>query len=153
MFDSGELALTLLYLTAAQPRHGYELIQEIQSLAGGAYTPSPGIVYPTLTMLEELGQLEAVEAEGTRRAFVLTEAGRGRLSEQALALDAVLSRLKTLQDGEQTDEANIETSPVWRAMQNLKIVLQQRLGNSADRQTLFDIADLVDEAARRIERL
>ena len=153
MFDSGELALILLHLTAAQPRHGYELIREVGSLAGGAYAPSPGIVYPTLTMLEELGQIEAVASEGTRRAFVLTEAGRSRLTEQAIALDAVLSRLKTLQNEERTEEASIETSPVWRAMQNLKTVLQQRAGSSADRQLLFDIADLVDEAARKIERL
>ena len=62
VFDSGELQLVLLKLIADQPRHGYELIRAIEELTGGAYVPSPGVIYPTLTLLQDMGRIEEATA-------------------------------------------------------------------------------------------
>jgi DNA-binding PadR family transcriptional regulator len=149
MFDAGELRLVLLHLMEAQPRHGYDLIREIETRTGGVYTPSPGIVYPTLTMLEELEQIQATASEGSKRAFSLTALGAAHLAEHRGEAEAALARLDALR----AEGRPIESGPVWRAMQNLKAVLEQRLTGTPDKQTLFDAADLIDEAARKIERL
>lgn len=149
MFDSGELRLVLLHLMAAQPRHGYDLIREIENRTGGGYAPSPGIVYPTLTMLEDLELIQATTAEGTKRAFALTPAGTRYLAEHQGEAETALKRLEALRsEGEQ-----VESGPIHRAMRNLKTVLEQRLSAPQDKQSLFDIADFIDEAARKIERL
>jgi DNA-binding PadR family transcriptional regulator len=149
MFDGGELRLVLLRLMQAQPRHGYDLIREIETRTGGAYAPSPGIVYPSLTMLEDLGQIEAAASEGSKRLFSLTAAGSAFVQARGQEADAALARLDALK----TDAAAVEAGPVWRAMRNLKAVLEQRLGAAPDKDTLFTVADLIDEAARKIERL
>src|SRR4051812_28811707 len=75
MFDSGELRLVLLKLIADQPRHGYDLIRAIEEMTGGAYAPSPGVVSPTLTMLQDMGHIEEQATEGARKAFAVTAEG------------------------------------------------------------------------------
>ncbi len=149
MFDAGELRLVLLLLMERQPRHGYDLIREIETRTGASYAPSPGTVYPTLTLLEELGQIEAAVSDGAKRLFTLTAVGQAHLDENRAQAEAALGRLDSL--GE--DSSQREAGPVWRAMQNLKTVLEQRLTTPQDKQLLFDAADLIDEAARKIERL
>ncbi|MDP9424003.1 MAG: PadR family transcriptional regulator, partial [Pseudomonadota bacterium] len=78
MFEGGELRLVLLKLIADQPRHGYELIKAIEEMTGGEYAPSPGIVYPTLTYLEEAGYVTA-QADGAKRLYSITGEGRAYL--------------------------------------------------------------------------
>src|SRR5271154_3207307 len=82
MFDGGELRLVLLKLIADKPRHGYDLIRAIEELTGGAYAPSPGIVYPTLTMLNEMGLIEEPLADGARKQFAITPEGTAHLTER-----------------------------------------------------------------------
>ncbi|PZW37872.1 PadR family transcriptional regulator [Humitalea rosea] len=149
MFDAGELRLVLLLLLEAQPRHGYDFIREIEERTGGAYAPSPGVVYPTLTMLEDLSQIEETQSEGPKRLYALTAAGRAQLEERRVEAEAAMARLVALG----AESSRIETGPVWRAMQNLKTVLQQQLGEGRDKQMTLDVAELIDEAARKIERL
>ncbi len=149
MFEGGELRLVLLLLMESEPRHGYDLIREIETRTGGAYSPSPGIVYPTLTMLEELGQVEARATEGAKKSYAITEAGIAHLSENRADAEVALSRLEQLRLRSELMHAG----PVFRAMSNLKAVLQQRLAGQNDKQTLFSVADLIDEAARKIERM
>ncbi len=149
MFDAGELRLVLLHLMAAQPRHGYDLIREIETRTGGAYAPSPGIVYPTLTLLEDLELIHATTAEGTKRAFALTPAGAAHLADHQGEAETALKRLDALR----SEGEHVDSGPIHRAMRNLKTVLEQRLSGPQDKQTLFDVADLIDEAARKIERL
>jgi DNA-binding PadR family transcriptional regulator len=153
MFDQGELALVLLHLTESQPRHGYDLIREVESLTGGAYAPSPGIIYPTLTLLEELGQLEVQASSGAKRVFTVSEAGRTRLEEQKQVLGAALLRLQSLGREDRVECVDAETGPIPRALENLKTVLRHRVTPSTEKQLLFDIADIIDEAVRKIERL
>lgn len=149
MFDAGELRHTLLLLMEGGERHGYDLIREIEGLTGGAYAPSPGTIYPTLTLLEELGHVEAKASEGSRRLFAITPDGAAHLSAHRAEAEAALERLRALAVGEGPSAAD----PVWRAMQNLKTVLGQRLPGQSDKAFLFEVADLIDEAARKIERL
>jgi DNA-binding PadR family transcriptional regulator len=150
VFDSGELRLVLLKLIADEPRHGYELIRAIEELTGGSYVPSPGMVYPTLTMLDEMGHIAEVKSEGARKAFAVTDDGTAHLAEKKEEVDALFARLAELADlRERTDAA-----PVRRAMGNLRAVLIHRLGREGvQKQTVHDAVAIIDEAAQRIERL
>src|SRR5215467_3307815 len=93
MFESGELRLVLLKLIADEPRHGYDLIRAIEDLTGGEYAPSPGVVYPALSMLQDLGHIEGTEAESSRKAFSITQSGAADLSANAAQVKSLLARL------------------------------------------------------------
>jgi DNA-binding PadR family transcriptional regulator len=150
MFDSGELRLVLLKLIADEPRHGYDLIRQIEELTGGAYAPSPGVIYPTLTLLDDMGQIEAQQSEGAKKLFAITDAGRADLEANADVVDAAIARLTAV--GEETQRT--ESASVRRAMGNLRQVLMDRLGDrDLDKAALHDIVALIDEAAQKIERL
>ena len=97
MFDGGELRLVLLKLIADEPRHGYDLIREIESLTGGAYAPSPGVVYPTLTLLDDMGLIDAA-AERGRQEGVRDHRRRHapQLDANAELVDALIARLTAL---------------------------------------------------------
>jgi len=150
VFDSGELRLVLLKLIAEQPRHGYDLIRAIEELTGGSYVPSPGVVYPTLTMLQDMGHIEEASTEGTRKAFAITDEGSAHLAEKQAEVEALFARLAELAAlRERTDGA-----PIRRAMGNLRAVLMHRLGrDDVDSETQHAVAAILDEAAQRIERL
>jgi len=150
LFDQAELQTLLLSMLAEQPRHGYDLIKEIETLSGGVYAPSPGVVYPALTYMEEQGVIAAVEAEGSRKAYTATEEGQRQLSDQGEAVTALRARLTALADArEKTDPA-----PVRRAMHSMKTALFDRLSqDGASRETVLAIAEIIDEAARKIERI
>ena len=93
IFGPGDLRLMLLALIAEKPRHGYELIKEIEQKFGGAYSPSPGSIYPTLTLLEELDHVRASATDGARKLFEITDQGRAFLDENRATLDGVLARM------------------------------------------------------------
>jgi DNA-binding PadR family transcriptional regulator len=149
MFDGGELRLVVLLLIEAEPRHGYDIIREIETRTGGAYAPSPGVVYPTLALLEDVGHAEARASEGSKKLFAITPEGVAHLNENRAEADAALARLDALA---RKDEA-LDTGPVFRAMSNLKAALRMRLAGEPDKALLFAVADEIDEAARKIERL
>ena len=148
MFEAGELRLVLLRLIGDQPRHGYDLIRAIEERTGGAYAPSPGVVYPTLTLLAEMGQIAEQASEGNRKLFAASEEGNRLLAEKAAAIDALMARLDALGAmRERTDGG-----PVRRAMANLHTVLRTA-ARSEHADVVHDVAAILDEAARRIERL
>lgn len=92
MFGHGDLKLLLLSLIEQQPRHGYELIRIIEDMFHGHYSPSPGAIYPTLTMLEEMGYAEVSNEQGGRKLYAITDAGRSYLEANREEVDAVLAR-------------------------------------------------------------
>lgn len=150
VFDPGELKLLALHLLAEHPRHGYELIQAIGSLAGGDYSPSPGTVYPTLTLLEDLGWAAAEAQADGRRLYAATESGRTRLAAQAEDLAALLERLSQRRRRERARR----TPDIERAMENLKTALRLRFSESTpDADTVRRIADLIDQAAVAVGRV
>jgi DNA-binding PadR family transcriptional regulator len=150
MFDSGELRLVLLKLIADEPRHGYELIRRIEELTGGAYAPSPGVIYPTLTMLDAMGLIEAADSAGAKKKFAITDAGIAELDANRESAERLIARLTEIgEERQRTDSASVR-----RAMGNLKAVLMNRLGErDLEEATLHDIVALIDEAAQKIERL
>jgi DNA-binding PadR family transcriptional regulator len=97
MLAQGDLRLIALALIAEQPRHGYEIIKLLEDKTAGWYSPSPGIVYPTLTYLEEAGYV-TVQAEGAKKLYTITEEGRAYLEENRAFVDAVLERLAAIGD-------------------------------------------------------
>ena len=150
MFDGGELRLVLLKLIADEPRHGYDLIRQIEELTGGSYAPSPGVIYPTLTMLDDMGLIEAQQSDGAKKLFAITDAGRAELDANSEIVEAALTRLTAV--GEETQRT--DSASVRRAMGNLRQVLMNRLGDrDLDNAALHDIVALIDEAAQKIERL
>jgi DNA-binding PadR family transcriptional regulator len=93
MLASGDLRLVALYLIEQQPRHGYDLIKAIEEKSRGFYSPSPGIVYPALTFLEEAGYVTA-SAEGNKKLYTITDAGRTHLSDNREAIQSTLDFLE-----------------------------------------------------------
>jgi DNA-binding PadR family transcriptional regulator len=151
MFESGELRLVLLKLIADEPRHGYDLIRAIEELTGGEYAPSPGVIYPTLTLLQDMGLIEEAPVEGARKPFQVTDEGRKHLEEKAEEIEGLFERLKELNAASSYPQGG---SPVWRAMRNLGVAIRNRLGRGdVNEETLHELAALIDEFAQRIERI
>jgi DNA-binding PadR family transcriptional regulator len=150
VFDSGELRLVLLKLIEEMPRHGYDLIREIEERSNGAYAPSPGVVYPTLTLLQDMGFIEEEKSDGSRKRYAITKAGVVHLTEKTEEVEAALAKLAEM--GAQRERT--DGMPIRRAMANLRQVLQHRLTrDDVTPETLHDVAALLDEAAQKIERL
>lgn len=150
MFEGGELRLVLLKLISEEPRHGYDLIRAIEELTGGRYAPSPGVVYPTLTLLQDMGLIEETSDDRARKPFQITDMGRTHLHENAEEAEELIKRLKTLSPSYHPEGG----SPVWRAMRNLGMAIRNRLHHGeVTEETAHDLAALIDEFAQRIERL
>src|SRR5271167_1385700 len=92
MLASGDLQLVILALLAEKPRHGYEIIKEFEERSSGFYGPSPGMVYPALTYLEEIGYA-TVETEGAKKLYRITESGSTHLGANRATVDAILEQL------------------------------------------------------------
>ena len=108
MLAQGDLRLIALALIAEQPRHGYEIIKLLEEKTEGGYSPSPGIVYPTLTYLEETGYLTS-QADGAKRLYTITAEGQAHLKENRAFVDALLQRLATA--GERFDRMRRREEP------------------------------------------
>ena len=92
-FAHGDLRLVILHLIAEKPRHGYEIIKATEDRVGGAYSPSPGVIYPTLTMLEELGHVTVSPGDGAKKLHAITAEGVAYLQAHHTTLDALLARM------------------------------------------------------------
>ncbi|MFM5884705.1 MAG: PadR family transcriptional regulator [Novosphingobium sp.] len=150
VFGNGELRLVLLDLLSEQPRHGYELIKAIEELTGGNYAPSPGVVYPTLNLLTDEGVIAEQAGDGSRKSYAATAAGQQEVADRAEEVARLKDRLRGLADDEQRHGA----PPLRRAMGNLFTAVRQRAASGDfDRATMHQVADILDEAARKIERL
>ncbi|APO72173.1 PadR family transcriptional regulator protein (plasmid) [Rhizobium gallicum] len=150
MLDGDELGfLLLLLLDDSDARHGYDLIREIKTRSGGNYAPSSGIVYPRLALMSDLGQIESRQAQEKRRAYSLTQTGRSFLHEHLDEAQGVLARIEALR----FRGSSVAAGPVGRAMQNLKTALGQRLVGTPDKELLLSVAEIIDEAVHKIERL
>ncbi len=150
VFDYGDLRLLVLAMTAEQPRHGYELMRAIEERMGGSYSPSPGVIYPTLSWLEDMGYAH-VEAEGGgRKRYAITVGGQAFLTANRAAVDNLLSRMGSIS---QSGRHEGVPAPVTRGMENLKLALRLRLRRGPlDQTTAEIIAAALDAAAQAVER-
>jgi DNA-binding PadR family transcriptional regulator len=148
MFDHGELRLVVLVLISERPRHGYEIIKEIEDRVAGTYTPSPGVIYPTLTMLEELGHATVSENDGKKHYAITTE-GTAYLAANKSAVDNALQRMQSVS----TAHGGGPAPEITRARENLKMALRLREARGPlTEQQIRDIAAALDAAAIAIER-
>lgn len=151
-FAGEELRLMVLGLLAENaPQHGYQLIRSFAEKSGDAYSPSPGVLYPLLTLLADMDLIAELAIDGsTRRSYSLTEAGEAEVAEKKDELDAAFARLAAMAD----QAGRADPAPVRRAMMNLRTAAVQRMtSGTADAETAFAIAAILDEAAQKIERL
>ena len=146
MFGAGDLRYVILQLLAERPSHGYELIKAIGERMGGQYQPSPGVVYPMLTMLDEMGHA-TVTTEGTRKLYEITDEGRKTLAENKAMVDAIFARM----DRSRTEQTASLTGQIERAMMNFKMALRMKNGPLTTEQ-IHAITDIIDAAAKQIER-
>jgi DNA-binding PadR family transcriptional regulator len=149
LFDQGDLRWVILSLIAEKPSHGYELIKAIEEKVGGAYSPSPGVVYPTLTLLEDLGHIAPLSAEGARKAFAITPEGEAALAEHEPAVKSIFERVASF-----AERAGRGGSPqIVRAMENLRLALRLKLERTRPTEDeITRIAAALDAAAQAIER-
>ncbi|MGI8930949.1 MAG: PadR family transcriptional regulator [Sphingomicrobium sp.] len=149
MFGSGELRLVLLKLIADEPRHGYELIRAIEELTGGEYAPSPGVIYPTLTMLQDMGLIAEAPGDTQKKVFEATDEGRAKLAESEAEVEALFERLN-----EAFTKREGGHPPIGRAIGNLMNALRHRVARDGfDDALVHEITEILDGAAQRIERL
>jgi DNA-binding PadR family transcriptional regulator len=148
-FAHGDLRLVILNLISEKPRHGYEIIKAIEESVAGAYSPSPGVIYPTLTLLEELGHVTVEAEEGGRKRHGITEQGRAFLDANRTVLDTLLARMA---EAGRT-RADAPAPQVVRAMENLKLALRMRLERGPlDAAQADAVAAALDAAAVQVER-
>ncbi len=149
-FEGEELRLLVLGLLAEEAQHGYQLIRSFGEKSGGAYQPSPGVLYPLLALLEDMGLVKETASEGSRRQFALTEAGEAELAEKRADYDALVERLAALAE----EVGRTDAAPVRRAVHNLRSAVIERLARAGTADDLaFDVAKIIDEATQKIERL
>ena len=140
---AGDLQLLLLSLLQENPRHGYELIKELESRTSGYYTPSPGVIYPALTYLEEIG-FASVEAEGNKKLYRITDTGAAFLKENEQTAAAMLTELaeigrrfararKAMNEDEGAEEVDDESElATWP-------LGERRFGRTGRRETIVEI--------------
>ncbi|MGJ7564333.1 PadR family transcriptional regulator [Variovorax sp. GB1R11] len=153
VFGHGGLRFVLLQLIADKPAHGYELIKAIEDRLGGSYAPSPGVVYPTLTLLEEMGYLSVETADnGGRKRYSITDSGQEFLVANRETADAMMSRMSGGVDG--AGPRGGRPPQVTRAIENLKLAMRMRLsGTPLTEQQAHDFAAVLDSAAQQIEKI
>jgi DNA-binding PadR family transcriptional regulator len=149
MFEQGALRVVMLHLLQEKPRHGYEIIKAIEQLVGGGYSPSPGVVYPTLTLLEEMG-LASVEAEdGGKKLYRITADGEAHLQEHAVLLQQVLHKFELRRQ----ERPDADSPELRRAIQNFRMAVHARLDKGRlSKEELHAIVDIIDKAAVAVER-
>ena len=150
MFGSGELRLVVLGLIAEAPRHGYELIKGIEQLSGGQYAPSPGVVYPTLQLLEDLGYARVVPSEGGKKVFEITDEGKAHLAANQDTVDSIFDRIGKLM-GHFLDEPMTD---VHRAFQRVGKATYSRATDGVESPLLLrQIVEVLERATTEIEAL
>ncbi|MEQ5321734.1 PadR family transcriptional regulator [Providencia rettgeri] len=151
LFDHGDLHIMVLSLVAKKPSYGYEIIKDIQEASNGLYVPSPGVIYPTLTLLEEQGFLESQIVERNRKSFTITPEGSAHLAQNK-EIEAVIARklakARDMQQGSNLAEDIEVAVSRFKALLRHKMVLKQ-LNEEQTRQ----IASIINDAVKQIEEV
>lgn len=149
-FDSGQLRLVILQLIAEKPSYGYEIIKAIEERLSGGYAPSPGVIYPTLTLLEEEGLATVSSTEGSKRLYAATEDGKAHLKENQAVLKMILGRMQAA--GKAFGRGR--SPQIQRAIMNLRFALRMRVERGdLSAEQVGKIAEAIDAAARTIDEV
>ena len=148
VFDHGDLRFILLSMIAVRPAHGYDLIKALEDRMGGGYSPSPGVIYPTLTMLEEQGFAD-IAPENGKKLYRATAEGEAFLKANQATVDAIQARI----DGIARERGGVPDPRIIRAIENLKTALRLRLaGGPIPDDRIRAIATAIDAAAAAAEQ-
>jgi DNA-binding PadR family transcriptional regulator len=149
MFDQGDLKLVIVRLLDEKPRHGYEIIKELEERSSGRYTPSAGAIYPTLTMLEDLGYAVATPEEGGKKVYAITDAGRAHLAEHRPLVDELFERVNQIGDAVFGDHVR----PAREAMMGLAREFgAAMIGGRRSPEQVAAIAEILTRATDEIRR-
>ncbi len=161
----GDLRFLILKLIEEKPRHGYDVIKAIEERVAGAYSPSPGVIYPTFSLLEELEWIRPIDSEGSKNLFEITEDGSLALRANRATLEAILARMKELseaQAGQAEDKpadepaatGNRAIEPRLRlALDDLGRAIEHRFaGDPPSQDQLDSMLGALSTAASEIER-
>ena len=147
-FDYGDLRLVIMALLEEKPSYGYEIIKALEERVGDGYSPSPGVVYPTLTLLEEVGHATVSQEHGGRKLYTLTEEGKAYLQANRTTVDAIFARV--------SENAARRGPPpqVRRALENLFNTVKTRLrSRPVTEDQARAIAEAIDVAAKAVEQI
>src|SRR5262245_61100399 len=148
MFEQGDLKYVILRLLEEKPRHGYEIIKELESRFGGSYAPSPGTVYPTLTMLEDLGYARVVPEEGGKKIYEITDEGRAHLAEHSGTVNDIFDRIARFVEGF-TDAPMMELNGAFQRL--ARATFKTAATNVHDKEMIEKIREIIRKAADEID--
>ncbi|HEX3436749.1 MAG TPA: PadR family transcriptional regulator [Pseudacidobacterium sp.] len=150
LFDHGELRYVILQMISEKPSYGYEMIKAIGERLSGIYSPSAGVVYPTLTLLEEEGLATVTSTEGGKKLYAITEAGKKELEANKALVDAIFHRI----DKVGAAYGRGRSPQIMRAMHNFKLALKLRFAQGElSKEQIRRIAEIIDAAAKQIESI
>lgn len=145
MFQQGDLRYVILSLIAERPRHGYELIKELEDRSGGLYAPSPGAIYPILTLLEEQGFATATPEAGGKKLYAITDEGRAVLAQNQVQVDAIFARIEMMG---RAGRAAAPPKDLIQAMGLLKQALALRIGRAPwSAEEIAKVRTIIERAA------
>lgn len=149
LFEQGDLKYVILRLLEEKPRHGYEIIKELESRFGGSYVPSPGTVYPTLTMLEDMGYARTVpDSTGGKKVYEITDEGRKYLAEHSTTVDHIFERIARFVEGF-TDTPMTELNHAFQRL--ARSTYKTAASHVEERETLERLRDIIKRAADEVE--
>ena len=149
VFEQGDLKYVILRLLEEKPRHGYEIIKELEDRFAGAYSPSPGTVYPTLTMLEDLGYAKVTQDEKGRKTYEITAEGSAYLKENSSTVDSIFDRIGRFMEGF-LDAPMMEVNNSFRKV--ARAAYSQAARNVNDAERLRRIRDILERAAAELDQ-
>jgi DNA-binding PadR family transcriptional regulator len=151
MFGQGDLKLVILQLLEEKPRHGYDIIRALEERSGGGYSPSPGTVYPTLSLLEEMDYAKATVEESGKKVYAITDEGRKYLAENRDTVDDVLERLvdlgRTLFGGREMIQAHEAMGALGRAYARMV------MGGPRTKEQVEKIVEVLRRAAAELDAI
>jgi DNA-binding PadR family transcriptional regulator len=150
MFEQGDLRYVVLRLLDEKPRHGYEIIKALEERFGGTYAPSPGVVYPTLQLLEDLGYARIIPGDEGKKTYEITDAGRAYLAENRDTVDSIFERISKLV-GHFLDEPMAEVHGAFRKVG--RATYSRATEAVQDPAVLRRIVEILDRATKEIEAI
>jgi len=150
VFEQGDLKYVILQMLAEKPRHGYEIIKELEERFGGTYAPSAGTVYPTLALLEDMGYASVTLEEGGKKVYVITPEGTKYLDENRGAVDDIFERIASFGSSVFSDAMGDVNKAFGRLA---RATYATAPWYTKDTTVISGIREALEEATRRIEAL
>ena len=150
MFEQGDLKFVILQLLDEKPRHGYDIIKALEERSHGAYSPSAGTVYPTLTMLEEMGYAKATAEDGGKKVYEITAEGKKHLEENSSTVESIFARIsEAVEPFFSSSMADVRSAMRHLARSSLGTAMK----HAESREVLGKIAEVLNRAAGEIDAI